>query len=175
MERTARDKTDEQEQSRWQRFLKGKTGPQRLVLAVGALAAAVLAIGGVVAAVVRFVDGDDERRVGPATDEVQRIENQSAEADDLVRFLIEHDERSPVQLNHQVTAPRGPNDVSLQYACDEPTGCSVVRLQLPDSTANEISNGLWFQGCYLVVMKGAGYGAQPLDLELQLRGETCAD
>jgi hypothetical protein len=175
VDRAGEGKDDQREQSPWQRFLKGKTGPQRLVLAVGALAAAVLAIGGVVAAVVRFVDADDDRRVGPATDDVQRIENQSAEADDLVKLLIEHDERSPIQLNHQVIAPRGPNDVSLQYACDEPTGCSVVRLQLPDSTANEIPNGLWFQGCYLVVMNGAGYGAQPLDLALHLRGETCAD
>ena len=48
-----------------------------------------------------------------------------------------------------------------QYACDEPTGCSVVRLQLPDSTPNEIPNGLWFQGCYLVVMDGAGYQQIP--------------
>ncbi len=93
------------------------------VLAVGALAAAALAIGGVVAAVVQFVDGDDNRSVGPATADVQRIENQSAAADEFVRFLIEHDESSPVQLNHQVIAPPGPNDVSLQYACEEPTGC----------------------------------------------------
>ena len=166
---------DETERSRWQRFLAGTTGPQRFVLAVGALAAAVLAIGGVVAAVVRFVDGDDARRVGPATDEVQRIENQSAEADELVDFLIEHDGGPQVQLNHQVIAPPGSNDVSLQYACDEPTGCSLVRLQLPNSTPNEIPNGLWFQGCYSVIMDGAGYQSDPLDLELHRRGETCAD
>lgn len=166
-------KDGEHDQSWRHRFLKGTTGPQRLVLAVGALAAAVLAIGGVVTAIVRFVDGDDSRRIGPATDEEQRIENQSAAADELVGFLIDHDEGA-VQLNHQVIAPRGPNDVSLQYACDEPAGCSVVRLQLPDSTPNEIPNGLWFQGCYLVVMKGAGYQADPLDLELRWRGETCA-
>lgn len=164
---------NEQRQSWWHRFLKGTTGPQRLVLAVGALAAAVLAIGGVVTAIVRFVDGDDSRRVGSATEGDQRIENQSTEADELVGFLIEHDD-SAVQLNHQVIAPRGSNDVSLQYACDEPTGCSVVRLQLPDSTPNEMPNGLWFQGCYLVVMDGAGYQADPLDLELDWRGETCA-
>ena len=39
---------------------------------------------------------------------------------------------------------------------------------------NEIPNGLWFQGCYLVVMDGAGYQADPLDLELHWHGETCA-
>jgi hypothetical protein len=56
---------------------------------------------------------------------------------------------SPAQLNHQVIAPRGRSDVSRQYACDE--------------------------GRYLVVTDGFGYQADPLDLELHWRGETCAE
>jgi hypothetical protein len=157
----------------WQRFLRGKTSPQLFVIALGALAAAVLAIGAVVASVVKVFDGDDKGGVGPANGKIQRIENQSTDADEFVRFLLDRDGGKPVQLDHQVIAPRGPADVSLQYNCDQPTGCSLVRVQTPDSIPAEITGGFWLQGCYSVVRNGAGYGAQPLDLALRRQGERC--
>jgi hypothetical protein len=164
----------EGEQTTWQRFLAGKTSLQLFVIALGALAGALLAIGAVVSATVRIVDGDDDTGVGAADGQVQRIESQSAEASEFVQFLLDHDGR-PVQLDHEVVAERGPSDVSLQYDCDRPSGCSVVRLQAPDSIPAEIPGGLWFQGCYGVTKDGAGYGAQPLDIELRLQGATCPD
>jgi hypothetical protein len=159
-------------ESAWRRFLTGKTSPQLFLIALGALSAALLAIGAVVVAVVRFVDGHDDAGVGSANDGVQRIESQSDAADEFVQFLIDHDGR-PVQLDHQVIAQPGPADVSLQYNCDQPTGCNVVRLQAVDDSASEIAGGRWFQGCFGVVKDGAGYGAQPLDLELHPQGQTC--
>ena len=164
----------EGEPTTWQRFLAGKTSLQLFVIALGALAGAFLAIGAVVSATVRLVDGDDHAGVGPADGRVQRIESQSAEADELVQFLLDHD-GGPVQLDHQVIAQPGPSDVSLQYDCDRPSGCAVVRLQAPDSIPAEIPGGLWFQGCYGVTKDGAGYGAQPLDIALRLQGPTCPD
>ena len=110
------DRSAGHEQTTWQRFLAGKTSLQLFVIALGALAGALLAIGAVVSATVRIVDGDDDTSVGAADGEVQTIESQSAEADDLVQFLLDHDGR-PVQLDHKVIAEPGPSDVSLQYDC----------------------------------------------------------
>ena len=164
----------EGKQTTWQRFLAGKTSLQLFVIALGALAGALLAISAVVSATMRIIDGDDDTGVGAGDGQVQRIESQSAEANELVQFLLDHDGQ-PVQLDHQVVAERGPGDVSLQYDCDRPSGCSVVRLQAPDSIPAEIPGGLWFQGCYGVTKDGAGYGARPLDIELRRQGATCPD
>lgn len=158
-----------------QRFLAGAIKPQQLVVQIGALATAVLAIAAVVAAIVHFVGNDDDGGVGPATEDVQRIENQSADADDLVRLLIERD-GTTIDLNHQVIGELpGANDVLLQYDCDAPAGCSIVKLALPDSTPNLLADGMWFQGCYLVDMIGAGYASSSLAFGLLQRGATCAD
>ncbi len=161
-------------QSFWAQFLQGKTSAQRFVIALGALAAALLAIGAVVTTIVRLVDSDDDRSVGPANGEVQRIENQSADADDLVRLLLDHDGGPPLALNHQIMGQPGPGDVSLQYDCGAATGCSTVRIQDGQVTFASIAGGIWFTGCYGVVRDGAGYAAQGLDIELHFQGETCA-
>ncbi len=160
-------------QSFWAQFLQGKTSTQRFVIALGAMAAALLAIGAVVTTIIRVVDSDDDSSVGPASGEVQRIENQSAEADDFVQLLLDHDGGPPLPLDHQIMGRPGNADVSLDYDCDAPTGCSIVRIQDGQVTFSSISGGIWFQGCYGVVKDGAGYGAQGLDIELQFRGATC--
>lgn len=159
-------------QSFWAQFLQGKTSAQRFVIALGALAAALLAIGAVVTTIVRVVDSDDSS-VGLANGEVQRIENQSADADDFVQLLLDHDGGAPVPLDHQIMGRPGPADVSIDYNCGAATGCSTVRIQDGQVTFSSISGGIWFQGCYGVVKDGAGYGAQGLDIELHFQGPTC--
>lgn len=165
--------------SRWQAFLSGKTGAQRFVLALGALAAAVLAIGGVVAGAVRLLDGDDARStLAHQAGEVQRIENQSESADAFVRDLLDAaDERIPLELDHQVYAPRGTTGPQheLQYNCELTPGCNLVRLEpgdaprLPDSTPERV----WYQGCYTIERDGNGFGADRLDIVLTFTGATC--
>ena len=92
--------------STWHRFLDGKTSGQRFVLALGALAAALLAIGGLIAGVGVLV-GDDANPA-PFTAKISAgetvVTNQSNEADDFVRFLLGTD-GAPVPLNHKVIAP----------------------------------------------------------------------
>jgi hypothetical protein len=165
--------------SRWQAFLSGKTGAQRFVLALGALAAAVLAIGGVVAGAVSVLDGDGERTtLGQQAGDVQRIENQSASADAFVHDLLNAaDAGMPLELDHQVYAPRGTTGPQheLQYNCEATPGCNLVRLEpgdaprLPDSTAERV----WYQGCYAIVRDGNGFGADRLDIVLTYTGATC--
>ena len=37
----------------------------------------------------------------------------------------------------------------------------------------QVPGGIWLRGCYLVLKKGTGYGADPLDLELRSAGSVC--
>jgi hypothetical protein len=158
--------------SGWQRFLAGKTTVQRLVIALGALAGAVLAIGGVVVGAAHLLDRASA--VGPATDEVQQIQNQQESADEFVRFLLGRAEsQAPVQLDHQVFAPQGPGgEYRLEYDCGS-SGCKYVRLETPTGGADADRSRVWYQGCWSVVKDGNGYGAEHLDLELRREGDTC--
>jgi hypothetical protein len=158
--------------SGWQRFLAGKTSGQRFVLALGALAAAVLAIGGVVVGAAQLLD--QRTTVEPATGQTQQIDNRQRSADEFVRLLLGvADARAPVQLDHQVLAPRGPGgEYRLEYGCGS-AGCSFVRLEAPADQPAGIAGGVWYQGCWSVVRDGAGYGADHLDLELRRQGDTC--
>jgi hypothetical protein len=158
--------------SRRERFLKGKTGWQRLLFALAAIATALIAIGTVVTGVVKFV-GD---RVEPSSTPgggIQIVESQKKSADKFVRLLIEHDDAATLQLNHQVIGRKGPADVTLEYNCQSSGRCSTTRIQSPRDEAPELENGRWFQGCWKVEMKGPGYGVQDLDLALVRQGETC--
>ena len=165
--------------SRWQAFLSGKTGAQRFVLALGALATAVLAIGGVVAGAVSVLDGRGVKStLGQQAGEVQRIENQSDSADAFVHDLLNAaDAGKPLELDHQVFAPRGTTGPQheLQYNCEATSGCNLVRLEpgdaprFPDSTAERV----WYQGCYAIVRDGNGFGADRLDIVLSFTGTTC--
>ena len=156
--------------STWQRLLDNKTGPQRLVISLGALAAAVIAIGGVVTAVVRVFDGDGSPSLDRAPNETQQIESRSTDADRFVQDLLDHD-GSVVELDHKLIAQRGPADVSLLYDCSDV--CSTVRVQAPEGGADETAEWLWFQGCYAVTKTGFGYGADVLDIALRPQGESC--
>lgn len=168
--------TDDAIDSAWQRFLAGRTTLQRLVLALGALAAASLAVIGVVRAVAAVAGGTDRPGAAPSTTGgVVDIANQSADADTLVRFLVDRAGGAPVALDHRVHAPIGNGgEVRLEYACDRDTGCSTARLESPDDIEATLRDGRWYQGCYAVSIRvGTGYEAQPLYLELRHQGPVC--
>lgn len=161
--------------STWHRFLGNKTGAQQFVLAVGGLAGALLAIGGLIAGIASLV-GDDEpparsiATTGPA--EEARVTNQSKEADEFVRRLLAT-EGAPIQLNHKVIAPDAGSHFRLEYDCAKPTGCSYTRLEAGTFTPARIEGGVWYRGCFSVVGEGAGYAADHLDLEFTMNGTTC--
>jgi len=157
-----------------QRMLDNKTGPQRIVISLGALAAALIAIGGVVTAVLRVVGDDDggRGRLDGVLSQTRRIESGTTAASEFVQDLLDHD-GGVVALDHQVIAEKGPADVRLQYNCTDAGVCAMVRLQDVEVTAGDIVDGLWFKGCFAVTQDGVGYGASPLDIELRRQGETC--
>ncbi len=157
-----------------QRLLDNKTGPQRVVISLGALAAALIAIGGVVTAVVRVVgdDGDGRDGLERVPSETRRIESGTTAANEFVQDLLAHD-GGVVALDHQVIAEKGPADVRLQYNCSDAGVCAMVRLQDVEDSAGDMADGRWFNGCFAVTQDGVGYGAKPLDIELQRQGETC--
>jgi hypothetical protein len=156
-----------------QRLLDNKTSLQRIVISLGALAAALLAIGGVVTAVVQLV-GDDSggRSLNAAPGETQRIESGTGAANDFVHDLLDHD-GGVVALDHQVIAQKGPADVRLQYNCTDAGVCAMTRLQDIVVAAGDMPDGLWFKGCFAVTQDGVGYGAEPLDIELKHQGDQC--
>ena len=158
----------------WERFLSGRTDAQRFVIALGALAAAVLAIAAVSVGAARLLK--QGAAVAPAREQVRQVQNQQRSADELVRLLLTAARtRTPVQLDHQVLAPRGPGgEYRLEYSCGA-TGCSFVRLETPADTPVGIAGGVWYQGCWQIAKDGNGYGADHLDLELRRQGEICPD
>ena len=159
--------------SAWQRFLKGKSSGQRLLLQVGAIAAALVAIAAVVAGVVSFI-GD---RLGgiPGTDGVTKVRTNEKSADQFVKRLDDaSDDGSPLQLNHTITGPRGRSDVTLAYDCRGSGRCHTTRVQAPEVQPADISpDTVWYRGCWTVTKIGNGYGAEPLDLQLRRQNDTC--
>lgn len=163
--------SDDQQMSSWQRFLAGRTTFQRLVLALGALAAAVLAIGAVVAGVGRLLP--DRALSGGGSETVTEVQNQAPSADAFVRLLLNAAQSgSPVQLNHKVIAEAGDGHYRLQYNCGS-TGCSFARLETPADIPATFSDAVLYEGCWAVVRDGAGFGADHLDLELRRQGAAC--
>jgi hypothetical protein len=160
--------------STWQRLLDNKTGPQRLLISLGALAAALIAIGGVVTAVVRVFDddGDGSANLDRAPSETQRIENRTEEGNRFVAALLDHD-GSVVDLDHRVIAENVAADAHLLYNCADTGVCDMVRIQDVDVVAEE-PDGLWLDGCFAVTQDGRGYGAESLDIELRYQGEACS-
>lgn len=153
-----------------QRFLEGKTSGQRLVLSLGALAGALTAIVGLVTLVIKLADRGSNGSSSLTSEAT--IANQSKDADTLVRELLAREGKT-VALDHKVLGKPGPGDVSLQYDCSKPAGCSTVRIQSPTDAFDQIPDGVWIQGCFSVVRDGAGYGAEGLDIELHEQGATC--
>ena len=156
-----------------QRLVDNKTGPQRALISLGALAAAVIAIAVVVTAVVRIVDDDDGRGgLERAPGQTRRIASGTMAADEFVRDLLGHD-GGVVALDHQVIAEKGPADVRLQYDCTDAGVCVMARLQDVDVVAGDLADGVWFTGCFAVTQDGVGYGGEPLDIELRHQGDVC--
>lgn len=49
----------------------------------------------------------------------------------------------------------------------------MARVQDVHVEAGDLTDGLWFRGCFGVTQEGVGYGAVPLDVELRRQGDTC--
>ena len=116
--------------------------------------------------------GSDDTPNTTAPRELVRVESGTSDADDFIRYLVNSD-GTVVELNHEITGRPGPGDVSVEYDCTAAAGCSTVRIQDSQVTYEPIEGGVWFRGCYRVVVDGNGYGAQALDLEMTYRGSTC--
>ena len=178
--------------SRWQRFLDGKTVPQKLIVAIGALAAASIAIGTIVVAAINWLDNGDRERPTAAIDsgvfvgdgdEPFVLHSGTPDADRFVQFGIAAARRGdPFELNVQIPEALFDNGshVRLFYACDD-SGvigdgpCSFVRLEQGSTTPIELDPvGWWLRGCYLLVQDGAGYQADHLDFELTWVNHNCA-
>lgn len=161
--------------SSWQQFLDGKTTWQRLIIAVGAIAGALVAIGGLVAGIGALA-GDRKSAMSSTTTtfagEEIVVMNQSKDADAFVRFLLGTD-GTPVQLNHKVIAPDAGSHIRLEYDCAKRTGCSYTRLEAGTFIPDRIEGGVWYRGCFSVVREGAGYAADHLDLEFTMNGAVC--
>ena len=156
-----------------QRLLDNKTGPQRLVISLGAARRRHFAIGGVVTAVARVFDGDGGGSdLDRAPSETQQIESRTEAANRFVSDLLDHND-AVVALDHHVIAKIGPADVSLLYNCTDTGVCSTVRIQSVYDDADVMPDGRWFKGCYAVSQDGNGYGADSLDIELRYQADTC--
>ena len=138
----------------WLRLVEGRTKAQRLVITLGALAGAIVAIAGLASGAARLLHTgrSGPAAAGPAATDgsAVRIDSRTAGADEFVRYLLDHVDGPPVQLNHQLLGRPGPGNVSLDYACATASGCSTVRIEDGEVTFSAIENGVWFQGCYRV-------------------------
>jgi hypothetical protein len=166
------------------RLLNQKTGWQKALVAVGAAAGAIVAIAGLVTLFLPLFRGSPEvaasvtpTPVPAATrDGLSVVRTQTPEADALVRRLLTAAGTAPVMLDLQVLGQPGPADVTLYYACGSAGSCSKTRLQTPSVDGMAVlsdQSGVWFQGCFSVLKKGNGYGADYLDLALTKVGDRC--
>lgn len=155
----------------WRRLLDQSTVWQR---ALAALVAAVTGVGVLVGAVHTVIPLFERGgSVAYQEGEARVIETQSETADSFVRMLVAADGKA-ILLNHKVLGELpGHGDVKLDYACDATPGCSQTRVQIPNENLSTVPGGIWLQGCYTVLKKGTGYGADPLDLELRKAGKVC--
>jgi hypothetical protein len=179
------------------RLLDQKTVWQRALIAETAVATAIPAVAGVVALLLPLFrpapDTAAPSTPGPSPavtrgesavpgDRVLTsagltvVRTQTAEADALVRRLIDTAGKAPILLDHKIMGAPGPADVTLYYACGSTGTCSTTRIQAPKVDGMAVltgGDGVWFQGCFAVARKGAGYGADYLDLALTKVGDAC--
>lgn len=155
----------------WRRLLDQSTVWQRALAAVLTVVAGLgLLVGAVQWAVAMFDSG------GPVAFKegvTREIETRSPTADKFVQMLVDAD-GTAVMLDHQVFGELpGHGDVRLDYECTKKVGCAQTRVQVANQTLTQVPGGIWLKGCYTVLKKGAGYGADPLDLELNAAGSVC--
>lgn len=168
-------------ETRWHRFLAGKTSWQRFILQVSALAAAVATIGAVVLGGWKLIGGAIDRvsesNVGDSAEETRQVQNGSTAADRLVELLVEQGERgAAVPLDHQVQfGGIDNNQFTLQYHCD-PGPCRTVTLVDYGVAAARVTGAdkvRWFRGCWTAEREGPGLDAVGLKVTLVRIGETC--
>lgn len=155
----------------WRRLLDQSTVWQRSLAAVVAAVTGVGVLVGAVHTVIPLFErgGSVAYQEGEAT----VIETQSDTADSFVRRLVNAD-GTAIMLNHKVLGELpGHGDVKLDYDCDVTPGCAQTRLQIPNENLSTVPGGIVLQGCYTVLKKGTGYGADPADVELRMAGKVC--
>jgi hypothetical protein len=162
-------------ESRWQRFLAGKTTGQRLLLALAAIAGAFLTIGAFVTAVGSLVDDDDG---GSTVATGGEIRSGTDAADELVRALLQADESGrPMQLDTTMIGEVVPAGVQLTYGCDDSGACGTVKVGDPQDSSTPLiaGDGVSWEGCYRVrSLDGGDFGAAQLVFEIIRQGETCS-
>lgn len=155
----------------WRRLLDQSTVWQRALAALLTVVAGISLLVGAAQGVLPLFE-----RSGPVAYEegvVRQIDTRTATADAFVQMLVDAD-GTAVMLDHRVLGELpGDGDVRLDYDCDRATGCAQTRVQVANETLSLVPGGIWLQGCYTVLKKGTGYGADPLDLELRTAGEVC--
>jgi hypothetical protein len=165
----------------WRRFLDQATSVQKLLIALGGIATAVLAIGALVVAVGNLVDDDDTDRskpvgVGALADlDGTTIRSKTAEADELIAGLlaVAASESKTVHLGLKVLADASQPaldsaDIKVYFNCS-PGPCSRARLQFPRNEGVE-TNPLGFDltGTWEVrLARGIDFQSTELDITLQ--------
>lgn len=184
--------------SGWQRFLNQKTAPQRLLVAVAAIATSLTAIGGAIYALTRVVGGSDPpaqvsttggtdattttRPPSSAPSGRTVVRQQSPEADQLVRDLVAAaGSTRMIRLDHLIYEQAGrviftDSDLRLVYNCGSALGCDLVRLQFPRGLENrprvvEDGQAAEFLGQYTVQLtRGIDFGDESLDIAFTYLG-----
>lgn len=153
------------------RFLDQGTTWQKLLLAFGAIAGALLAIGGLAVAINSLVDGDDRPTgSGTATNSTSGgarifrmadpLKNETADVNELVALLTlaarayaaePNSPDSRVTLDFHVDAePQGSERIKLNYGCPNEPPCEAA-LQAWEPTMFEVNQGATlFKGVYIV-------------------------
>jgi hypothetical protein len=179
------------------RLLDQKTVWQRVLIAVTAVATAITAVAGVVALLLPLFRPAPDAAAPPTpapTPAVTRVDSavpaggaqppagvtviraQTAEADALVRRLVDTAGKATVLLDHQIMGKPGPANVSLYYGCGSTGACSMTRIEVANLEGMAVltgETGVWIRGCYAVTLDGNGYGVDHLDIELRKVGDAC--
>ncbi len=163
------------------RFLDQATTAQKLLLAVGGIATAILAIGALVLAVGDRLDNDDDSADSPSGGlpslvslDGETIESRTEEGDALITGLLAVAEREPrtVHLGVKVLADDSQPalnsaDIWVYFNCS-PGSCGKARLQFPRNDA-VVTNPLGFDltGWWEVALaRGVDYQSAELDIVL---------
>lgn len=167
---------------RWRRFLDQATIVQKLLIALGGIAGAVLAIGALVVAVGNLVDDSDDTNrsksggAGALADlDGTTIRSNTAQADALISGLVSVAASDPrtAHLDVKVLADASQPaldhaDIWVYFNCS-PGPCSKARLQFPRNEAVETNPlGLDLTGSWEIrLARGVDFQSKELDIQLQ--------